>query len=98
MHSWGISPRIGREAYEKATLNARPTECSSTGIMSATYYPTVDLDTCIGDKECYEVCPKSVFDWNEDDAKPLVARPDDCIDGCVECAKACPVEAITFPN
>jgi NAD-dependent dihydropyrimidine dehydrogenase PreA subunit len=65
--------------------------------MSATYHPIVDNDTCIGDKECYEICPKSVFDWDEENAKPIVARPDDCVDACVECAKACPVEAITFP-
>lgn len=65
--------------------------------MSAIKYPIVDLDTCIGDKECFEVCPKSVFDWDEDNAKPVVARVDDC-DDCQECAKACPVEAITFPN
>ena len=71
--------------------------CTQIGMATA-YYPTVDNDTCIGDKECYEVCPKSVFDWDEDNAKPVVARPDDCVEGCVECAKACPVEAITLPS
>ena len=63
----------------------------------ANRYPTVDLDTCIGDRECVEVCTKNVYDWDEDNAKPTVARPDDC-DACLDCVKACPVEAITVPE
>ena len=71
--------------------------CTPHGV-SATYYPTIDNDTCIGDKECVEVCPANVFDWDEDNAKPIVARPDACVDTCTECAKACPTEAITLPS
>jgi NAD-dependent dihydropyrimidine dehydrogenase PreA subunit len=63
----------------------------------ANRYPTVDLDTCIGDRECVEVCTKDVYDWDEDNAKPIVARADDC-DACLDCVKACPVEAITVPD
>jgi len=64
----------------------------------ANRYPTVDMDTCIGDRECVEVCTKkNVYDWDEDNAKPIVARPDDC-DACLDCVKACPVEAITIPE
>lgn len=65
---------------------------------SVIWAPTVDNDLCIGDRECVEVCPKDVFDWDEDNAKPIVARPENCIEGCDECAKACPVEAIKMPS
>jgi NAD-dependent dihydropyrimidine dehydrogenase PreA subunit len=71
--------------------------CTING-MASNYYPTIDNDTCIGDKECYEVCPKSVFDWDEDNAKPVVARPDDCAVGCTDCVSACPTEAISLPS
>jgi NAD-dependent dihydropyrimidine dehydrogenase PreA subunit len=90
-----------KAAFHLAVIENRRVSRGTTNAakmrMAASYYPTVDNDTCIGDKECYEVCPKSVFDWDEDNAKPIVARPDDCVEGCVECAKACPVEAITLP-
>ena len=92
----GESPQGKSTPSENKEDIFRHAMCYSKGMATA-YYPTVDNDTCIGDKECYEVCPKSVFDWDEDNAKPLVARPDDCVEGCVECAKACPVEAITLP-
>lgn len=29
---------------------------------------------------------------------PIVARPDNCVVYCMGCAKACPEEAITFPE
>jgi NAD-dependent dihydropyrimidine dehydrogenase PreA subunit len=93
----GENPQGYSTEIEKTRLTPRQPECTVISMATA-YYPTVDNDTCIGDKECYEVCPKSVFDWDEDNAKPIVARPDDCVEGCVECAKACPVEAITLPS
>jgi NAD-dependent dihydropyrimidine dehydrogenase PreA subunit len=62
------------------------------------WQPTINTGDCIGDKECVEFCEKQVFDWDEDNCVPIVARPQDCVDGCDACAQVCPVEAITFPE
>jgi NAD-dependent dihydropyrimidine dehydrogenase PreA subunit len=59
--------------------------------------PIVDNDACIGDQECLNVCQKNVFDWDEENAKPIVARPDNCED-CDDCIKICPTEALSKPS
>jgi NAD-dependent dihydropyrimidine dehydrogenase PreA subunit len=33
-----------------------------------------------------------------ENGKPKVARPFECVVGCVSCSKMCPSEAITFPS
>ncbi|MCI0557160.1 MAG: ferredoxin family protein [Nitrososphaera sp.] len=55
----------------------------------------VDLDSCVGDGACIEVCPANVFDWqgSGDDRKALPVRERDCI-YCYGCEAVCPKFAI----
>lgn len=61
------------------------------------WYPTIDADRCIHDRECIDFCKNNVFDWDDALAVPVVARPYNCVVGCDACAKICPSEAISFP-
>lgn len=62
------------------------------------WFPTINFDTCIGDRACYEFCKNDVFVWDEEKARPIVQNPLNCVVGCESCAQLCPSEAITFPS
>jgi NAD-dependent dihydropyrimidine dehydrogenase PreA subunit len=61
------------------------------------WFPTINYDACIHDRECVDFCKNNVFDYNEALGVPEVNRPDNCVVGCDACAKICPSEAISFP-
>ena len=62
------------------------------------WYPTIDYDLCMGCEECINHCPGDVYDWDEAEAHPVVARQYNCVIYCMGCAKACPEDAISFPS
>ena len=62
------------------------------------WFPTINNDVCIGDKECFNFCKNDVFTWDEVNEHPIVANPYHCVLGCNACMQICPVEAITFPS
>jgi len=62
------------------------------------WFPTIDVDACIGDRECVKFCKNDVFVWDELNARPEVVHPFNCVVGCSACAQLCPVEAIHFPS
>lgn len=62
------------------------------------WYPTINYDACIGDQECLHFCQNDVFVWDEENKRPVVQNPLNCVVGCDSCAQLCPVEAITFPS
>jgi NAD-dependent dihydropyrimidine dehydrogenase PreA subunit len=61
------------------------------------WYPTINYDACIHDRECIEFCKNDVFDWDEVLGVPIVARPNNCVVGCDACAKICPVGGDQLP-
>ncbi len=61
------------------------------------WFPTINYDACIHDRECLEFCKNGVFDWDEALGVPIVSHPYNCVVGCDACAKICPAEAISFP-
>ncbi|HHV79577.1 MAG TPA: ferredoxin family protein [Firmicutes bacterium] len=61
------------------------------------WHPTVDLAKCIGCKTCFEFCPHGTYEWDEENGRPVVKNPSNCVVGCSNCAPHCPAEAIAFP-
>ena len=53
----------------------------------------IDLDNCKGCKSCVNACFVDVIRWNEEDKKPVVAYPEDCV-WCLACEAACPAQCI----
>ena len=62
------------------------------------WFPTVDLELCTGDQECFNFCKNDVFTWDEENARPIVKNPYNCVVGCQACINVCPVEALSFPS
>ncbi len=59
----------------------------------------VDWDICVGDGECIDNCPVSLYDWAEtlghptSDKKSDPVEEQDCIQ-CLACETLCPMQAI----
>ncbi|MGQ9619322.1 MAG: 4Fe-4S dicluster domain-containing protein [Candidatus Aminicenantia bacterium] len=62
------------------------------------WYPTINEEACIGDRNCVDFCKNEVFEWDEENGKPMVVKPFNCILGCSACAQICPADAINFPS
>ena len=62
------------------------------------WFPTVDSELCAGDQECFTFCKNDVFAWDEENARPIVKNPYNCVVGCQACIHICPVGAIAFPS
>jgi NAD-dependent dihydropyrimidine dehydrogenase PreA subunit len=63
--------------------------------MSKTWYPIIDLEKCIGCLECVKFCPHGVL--KEENGKPVVTNPDNCVEFCRGCQKgACEHDAISY--
>ena len=60
--------------------------------------PEVDYDKCIGCGMCAAGCGRGVYDWDFDKNRPVVARPANCLAGCVTCSNTCVRDAISFPE
>jgi len=62
------------------------------------WFPTVDYELCTGDQVCFNFCKNAVFSWDEENRRPIVQNPYNCVVGCQACVNICPVEAIHFPS
>ncbi len=62
------------------------------------WFPTVNDQTCAGDRDCFNFCRNDVFIWDDRRNRPVVNNPSRCALGCDACAKLCPHEAISFPT
>ena len=59
------------------------------------WFPTINYDKCISCMACLNKCKKGVF--VEENGKPKVTNPYNCVVGCTGCQKVCPNEAISHP-
>lgn len=62
------------------------------------WFPTIDFEKCVGCKECFNFCRNGVYEWDEENNKPKIVRPYNCVVGCSACANLCNGEAIKFPT
>jgi NAD-dependent dihydropyrimidine dehydrogenase PreA subunit len=61
------------------------------------WFPTIDYDACVRDRECLEFCKNNVYSWDDALDLPLIEHPYNCVVGCDACAQVCPAQAIHFP-
>ncbi len=61
------------------------------------WFPTVSADLCNGCGACIKICPKDVFEMDEN-GKVIVIEPFLCIVGCCFCKSACDPKAILMPK
>lgn len=57
----------------------------------------VDLETCLGDGICAEICPEDILEMVDEKAATVETRADACI-LCGQCVAVCPTESITVPQ
>ncbi|MGQ9681427.1 MAG: 4Fe-4S dicluster domain-containing protein [Anaerolineae bacterium] len=62
------------------------------------WYPTIAADKCVGCKECIHFCHDTVYEYQEDTRKVIVANPWHCQVYCQSCTHACNKDAITFQD
>lgn len=60
--------------------------------------PEIDYSKCIGCGMCAAGCGRNVYDWDFDNNQPKVARPENCLVGCITCSNTCLRNAISFPD
>jgi len=57
----------------------------------------VDLETCLGDGICAEVCPENVLEMVDEKAATVESRAESCI-LCGQCVAVCPTESLEMPK
>lgn len=57
----------------------------------------VDIETCMGDGICAEICPEDILKMAEEKAATVEDRADYCIE-CGQCVAVCPTESLTMPK
>jgi len=63
--------------------------------MAQNWYPVINYEKCTQCFSCVEFCPHGVL--VEQDGKPVVAHPEDCVEFCRGCQRgACESDAITY--
>ena len=67
-------------------------------MMSKSWYPVIDRKKCIGCMRCLKVCKKNNLKTEFLRSRPKVVSPEACDEGCDNCGRLCPAEAITYPG
>lgn len=65
--------------------------------MAQSWYPVVDILSCIECGTCTNFCPHGVYD-KATAPVPVVIHPNGCVDHCHGCGNQCPVGAIRYVN
>ena len=61
--------------------------------MSTNVKIEIDEFMCNSCKMCVDACFVDVLRWDEDERKPIVAYPEDCV-WCLACEEACTAQCI----
>jgi len=63
------------------------------------WFPTIDYSKCTGCKECFKFCGHKVFGWKKEKNQPVVAKPYECVIGCMTCSTSvCKQGALSHPT
>ena len=60
------------------------------------WFPIIDYEKCTGCLACLEKCTHNVY--VEENGKPKVVNPENCVVGCVGCDDVCSQKAISPPS
>lgn len=59
------------------------------------WFPTIDYEKCSGCLACVRKCSNGVY--AEEESRPKVINPKNCVVGCTGCDEICPQKAISHP-
>lgn len=62
--------------------------------MSEKWYPVINYELCIECGACFNKCSHGVY--KKDENRPVVIKPEGCVQGCHGCGNLCPVGAIEY--
>ena len=60
--------------------------------------PKINEEKCTGCGMCVLSCGKKVYDFDKQNNRSIVARPENCMVGCTSCEVWCIFDAISFPD
>ena len=63
--------------------------------MAAKWYPVIDYSLCVECGACSKLCPHGVYDKSQS-PKPVVVKPENCMDRCRGCQRVCSNGAISY--
>lgn len=63
--------------------------------MSKTWYPVINYEKCTQCGTCVNKCKHGVFN-QEKAPRPVVVKPEGCVQGCKGCGNLCPNGAIEY--
>lgn len=63
--------------------------------MSTTWYPVINYELCTECGTCVKKCKHGVYN-KEKAPRPVVVKPEGCIQGCHGCGSLCPNGAIEY--
>ncbi len=93
------APVLGRDVAGRIIMDFSKTTWWGLPREEIPWYPRINYEKCVGCGLCFWICSKRVvYDWDFEKNKPVVARPYNCMVGCVTCANLCPGNAIVFPS
>jgi NAD-dependent dihydropyrimidine dehydrogenase PreA subunit len=72
-------------------------DLSDCAVPARRWYPVIDYDRCRACGDCFEFCLFGTY-TRTGDGGIVVTNPDNCKTGCPACARACPTQAIVFPE
>lgn len=58
------------------------------------WFPVIDYEKCVGCRECFNFCQNGVYEWDEENDRPKIVNPYNCVVGCSACITLCAGEAI----
>ncbi|HEX3028614.1 MAG TPA: 4Fe-4S dicluster domain-containing protein [Clostridia bacterium] len=62
--------------------------------MSKVWYPVINYEVCSECGACSNKCTNDVFALKN--IRPVVVKPENCIEGCKGCSTLCPLGAIEY--